>query len=356
MPGLEKINMGFIGCGRIADLHYLGYKNDPRARLYSVCDINGALAEKRRREWGAVREHTDFHEMLNDPDLDAVEILTPNPLHEEPAVAAAEAGKHVAVQKPLAVSLDSADRMLAAAAGSGKVFRLTENYVYYPPIVLAKKLIDQGEIGDPLNIRIKFIGGARGGWEVPGRSWKWRYEELQSGRGMQTFDHGHHMWSTAWFFLGSIERVICWVDRLDGKVDCPASVMWQHREGIRYGMCEYVCAPDMYVPSKYYSADEWIEITGTRGIVQVNQCTGNISDRAAVSLYCEGKWRHFSDVDGDWASGFVGATRNFLAAVRGEEQPFLNGQQGREILKIDLTIQESARSGREVNPEELEPV
>jgi predicted dehydrogenase len=226
--------------------------------------------------------------------------------------------------------------------------RSAENYVHYPPIVLAKSLIDEGEIGDPLNIRIKFIGGGRGGWAVPARAWKWRFEELRAGRGMQTFDHGHHMWSTAWCFLGPVKRVKAWIDRIDGRIDCPASVMWQHTRGIRYGMCEYVCAPDMYVPSKYYSADEWIEITGSRGIVQVNQCSGNISDRPPVSLYCDGKWRHFPEVDGDWASGFVGAARNFVAAIRGLEPPILTGEQGRQILRVGLAIQKSAEAGREI--------
>jgi len=352
----QKINVGFIGCGRIADLHALGYRNNSKARLYAVCDIDEQLARARQQTWGAVRCYTDFQHMLDDPNLDAVEILTPNPLHEQPVLAAARAGKHMAVQKPLAVSLDSADRMLRAAGESGRVLRLTENYVHYPPIVLAGKLIQQGEIGDPLSIRIKFIGGGRGGWAVPPDSWKWRYAELHAGRGMQTFDHGHHMWSTAWYFLGPVRRVIAWIDHLDGVIDCPAEVMWQHAEACRYGSCEYVCAEQMYVPSKYYSADEWIEITGSRGIVQVNQCTGNISDRAPVSLYRDGNWRHYTDVDSDWSAGFVAATENFIAAIRGEAEPLLDGCQGREILKIDLAVQKSAAEQAPIRLEDLETV
>jgi len=81
-----------------------------------------------------------------------------------------------------------------------------ENYIFYPPIAFAKQLLDAGEIGTPVNMRIKFISGSSGGWEVPNESWAWRMVENAEGRGMQTFDHGHHMWSLAWFFMGEIER------------------------------------------------------------------------------------------------------------------------------------------------------
>lgn len=83
-------------------------------------------------------------------------------LHE-PVVAAAQAGKHIALQKPMTVDLKSADRMLTATAQSGKIFKVTDNYAFYPPIRLAKKIIDNGEIGSPISIRIKFIGGGGGG-------------------------------------------------------------------------------------------------------------------------------------------------------------------------------------------------
>jgi predicted dehydrogenase len=278
---MEIINVGIIGCGRIADLHYPGYCNHPGARIYAVCDSRSEIAEQRCREWKAVVHYTDYREMLQDPELDAVEILTPHKLHEAMAVDAARAGKHIAIQKPMTIDLKSADRMLAAA-GAGIVLRITDNYVFYPPIVLARKMIDDGVIGTPTNLRIKMISGISGGWDVPASAWEWRLAENAAGRGMQTFDHGHHLWTTAWFLMGPIERVTAWIDSIDGVIDSPAVVMWKYSKGVCYRMCEYAHATEMKVPSRYYANDEWIEITGSRGIILINRCTGNLKDGPGV--------------------------------------------------------------------------
>ena len=136
---MEKLRVGIIGCGRISDLHYPGYKNNAYARIYAVCDANKETAETRKKQWKAEKCYTDFRELLHDPDVDAVEILTPHDMHERMVIDAVNAGKHVAVQKPLTISLESAERIRRAAAGCGTVAKVTDNYLFYPPIVLAKR-------------------------------------------------------------------------------------------------------------------------------------------------------------------------------------------------------------------------
>ena len=124
---MSTINVGIIGCGRIADLHYPGYKNNRKARVYAVCDSNDEIRERRKKEWRAEKSYSDYRELLADPSVDAVEILTPQVLHEEMVIEAARAGKHIALQKPMTIDLASADRMLRAVRSSGKVFRVTDN-------------------------------------------------------------------------------------------------------------------------------------------------------------------------------------------------------------------------------------
>ncbi|MFC1482439.1 Gfo/Idh/MocA family oxidoreductase [Myxococcota bacterium] len=349
-------NVGFIGCGRIADLHAVGYQDRVDARLHTVCDTDEATARRRLEEWNAVRWTTDYRELLRDPDLHAVEVLTPQLLHEPMVIEALQAGKHVAVQKPMTVDLPSADRMVAAAQEAGRVFKITENYVFYPPIVLAKQLIDDGAIGPPHTLRLKMLGGSKGGWEVPASAWEWRIQEAAAGRPFATFDHGHHIWSTAWFLLGEVERVAAWIDSYDGVVDSPAVMMWKHRDAKRYGTCDFVHAGELRVPSKYYSNDEWIEITGERGLIHIHRCTGNVHEGPPVSLYDGETWRTFddTDVDADWAAGFVGATHNFIDSIEGLTSPLLDGAQGREILRFDLAVQRAARLRREVYLDELD--
>jgi predicted dehydrogenase len=351
---MTKINVGIIGCGRISDLHVPGYRHHPHAQIYAVCDSDADTVEKRKNAWGAKKGFTDYRSMLDDPALDAVEILTPQLLHEPMVVAAAGAGKHVAVQKPMTVSLESADRMLAAVSRAGVVYKVSDNYVFYPPIVLAKKMIDDGVIGTPANLRIKMISGGYGGWDVPAAAWQWRLAENAAGRGLQTFDHGHHLWATAWYLLGTVERVSAWIDSVDGIIDSPATIMWKYQGGPCYGMCEYAYSAEMNIPSKYYANDEWIEVSGSKGIILVQRCTGNIQAGPVVRLFDGNRWTDHAEVKDDWGTGFVGATDNFIQSIRGETLPLLSGDQGREILKLTLAISKSARARREVYVDELD--
>jgi predicted dehydrogenase len=253
----------------------------------------------------------------------------------------------------MTVDMDSADRMVAAAdaaagAAAPLVFKLFENYVFYPPIVKAKEIIDAGLIGEPTTMRIKFISGSSGGWDVPDSAWKWRKDEHGMGYGMQTFDHGHHMWSVAWYLMGEIERVSAWIDSVDGEIDCPAEIMWKYAGAPKYGSCDYSHAGNLHIPSKYYANDEWFEVTGSEGIVMVNRCTGNLLGGAPVRLFRDDVWTDFPEVESDWSAGFKGATANFISAIQGEESPLFDARRGREVLRMDLAIQESARALRTV--------
>jgi predicted dinucleotide-utilizing enzyme len=94
---MEKLNIGIIGCGLISKLHAIGYEDNPRVRLYAICDVDEELVTTRRREWKVERAFTDYRELLADPDVDAVEVITPHKLHEQIAIDALGAKKHVAV-------------------------------------------------------------------------------------------------------------------------------------------------------------------------------------------------------------------------------------------------------------------
>ena len=348
------INVGFIGGGRISDLHALGYRDNPDARIYAVCDVDAERAEARKQVWGAEKAYTDRRDLLSDGNVDAIEVLTPYDTHEAVVLDAVAAKKHVACQKPMTTTLASADRMVAAAKAAGIVFKVTEIYVTYPPLVFAKKLIDDGVIGDLLGMRIKYIACPNGGWEVPHSTYEQQMRIAAQGLGFETFDHGHHEWATAWYILGEAERVCAWIDTINGILDDPATVMWKSRDGKRYGTCDFLFAEHMTIPSKYYANDEWFEITGSRGLILVNRGTGELSDRPPVSVCTGETWRHYEDVAADWSEGFIGATRNFIAAIQGKEQPRLNGDEGREVLRFGLAVTLSAAKRREVYLDELD--
>jgi predicted dehydrogenase len=354
------IRVAFIGCGRIAGLHAAGYCGNPSARLVAVCDRNIETARRRCREWEAEAAVSDYRRVLEDPGVDAVEILTPQPLHEEMVVAAAAAGKHIAVQKPMTISLDSAARMTEAVEKAGIVFKVTDNYLFYPPLVKAKSLMEDGIIGEPVMLRMKFLGGAwTGGWTVPESTWGWRVREAEAGRGLQTFDHGHHMWATAWYLMGEVEKTAAWIDHsaIPGApvpVDCPAVIMWKHRSAKRYGICDYTHASGLEIPADYYACDEYFEITGTHGMICVRRCTGKLRPGPALRVCTSSGWRDI-ETPSDWALGFRGAMQNFHDAVRQEAAPLLSAEEACHILRFAFAIRRASDERREVALSEITP-
>lgn len=344
---MDKIRIGIIGCGRIADMAYEGYRNNPEAEIRAVCDRDINLAEKRKSEWGAAKAYEDYRALLDDPEVDAVEILTPHTLHETMTLNSLDAGKHVALQKPMTVSKKSADLLADKAGRSDRVCKLTENYLFYPPIQKAKEIIQSGDIGEPTNIFLKLIAGGSGGWEVPDSAWAWRLEEYSLGRGMQTFDHGHHLWSTAWHLMGPMEMVKAWIGCTDQVVDSPGAILWKHLGREACGLAEYIYSRKLVIPSDYYANDEWIEISGTKGLILLNRCTGKLKPGPALSVYAGDAWKHY-DMPSDWKLGFIGSAENFIRAIKGEEAPFPSFSEGREILEINLAIARSALENRTV--------
>jgi predicted dehydrogenase len=351
---VEKLNVGMIGCGLISILHAAGYRDNPRARLFAICDLDEQLLAARKAEWKVEKTFTDYREMLADPGIDAVEIITPHKLHEEITLAALDARKHVALQKPMTISLASADRMVAHAAKSDRVFKVTDNYVWYPPIVLARKLIENGEIGEPQLLRMKMINSPHGGWDMPVASYDWRFDEFSEGRFSETFDHGHHEWATSWYLMGEVERVAAWIDSIDGVLDSPVTLMWKYKDAKKYGICDFVYSEKLHIPSRYYPNDEWFEVTGDSGVIFIHRCTGDIHRGPPVSRFGNDGWTHYDTVKSDWVEGFRGALENFVDAILGEAKPLLSGEEGREILRTSFAIYQAARKRRDVYPEELD--
>ena len=127
----------------------------------AVCDTNKALAKKKAKEWGVDKVYTDYQQVLEDKEVDVVELLTPHHLHCPMTIQAAQAGKHISVQKPMALSAAEADQMIAAANKAGVTLRVYETFVYYAPAVRAREMIDAGEIGDVRAVRMHVNSGTR---------------------------------------------------------------------------------------------------------------------------------------------------------------------------------------------------
>jgi hypothetical protein len=151
-----------------------------------------------------------------------------------------------------------------------------------------------------------------------------------------------------------VERVGAWIDSIDGVLDSPVTLMWKHKGGKKYGICDFVYAKKLQIPSKYYPNDEWFEVTGESGIIFIRRCTGDIHGGPAVSRFGNDGWTHYDTVKSDWGEGFRGALENFVDAIRGDAKPLLSGEEGREILSMSFAIYQAAKKRRDVYLDELD--
>lgn len=152
---MTRVRMGIIGCGWAGEQHARAMRTlAERVELCALADINQAVAEAKARDWEAATWTTDYTELLNPDLLDAVSICLPHQLHATAAVAAAEAGLHVLIEKPLATTLAEADAMIAAADGAGTKLMVAENVRFDATYIRVAELIRSGALGELSLVRI----------------------------------------------------------------------------------------------------------------------------------------------------------------------------------------------------------
>jgi len=355
---MKTVRAAIVGCGRISDLHEMGYRDRQDAYIAAVCDMRREAATGKAKAWGVDKVYMDYQQVLGDPEIDLVELLTPHHLHAEMTIAACQAGKHVSVQKPMALDIDEADQMIAAAQQSGVLLRVYENFVFYPPYVRAKEMIEAGEIGTPRMIRLHVNTGATGdAWKVPLSAWMWRFDEKRCGGGPLVFDHGYHLFSLARYLMGGVERVYAWIDRTPivptKHIDAPAVIMFQFKRPRCYGVMDFEHTPDTRIQSDYYADDNRVEIIGDRGTLFVNRCTARTVDLPPLTMFRDGQTTTIDVERSEWHDSFVDCTRHLIDVLRGGGQPVLDGATAKTVLQFTLAACVSAETGKEVRPDSV---
>src|SRR5438128_2612735 len=255
----------------------------------------------------------------------------------------------------IAISWAEADRIAEAVSKARTTFRITENFLYYPPIVKAKELLDAGVIGEPSLVRIhttraKDIVGAT--LTLDPEALVWRRDPGRNPGGA-LYDDGVHKYATAMYWIGDIGEISAIVGRgTDFLQETPSVAPFRFKDRNCLGIIDYTYAPEMPIRSRYYKADEFFEIHGSRGILWVTRCTGEMLDLPPVMLI-QGTETTSYQVPMDWRTGFDGAARDFVDGVLEGRQPAQDVVTATKVLQVPLAIYEASRTRRPVAPDSM---
>ncbi|MFC4766309.1 Gfo/Idh/MocA family protein [Effusibacillus consociatus] len=209
---MKKLNVGMIGAGFMGKAHSLSYAGMPMffwpapaiPHRKMIADVTEAAAKDAAARFGYDEYTSDWRRVVENPDIDIIDIATPNDSHAEIAIAAAKAGKHIISEKPLARNAAEAKLMLDAVKEAGVKHMVAFNYRRTPTVALAKKYIEEGAIGRILNFRGTYLQD----WSAdPNSPLSWRFQKSVAGSGTLG-DIGTHVIDFARYLVGEITEVM----------------------------------------------------------------------------------------------------------------------------------------------------
>lgn len=348
-PAGRPVGFGIVGTGLIAGMHARALAEVSTARLAACLSRDAARADRFAQEHGCAA-FSDLDSFLAHPDLDAVSICTPSGAHLEPALAAAAAGKHLFVEKPLEVTLDRCRRIVDAADAAGVVCSGVFQSRSLPDVLLIRRALEQGRFGDIV------AGDAIVKWSRPASYYRdsWHGTQALDGGGALMNQSIHTIDLLQWL-LGPIESVQAFTARrahagLEVEDTAVASVRFAS------GALGTIQGSTAIHPG----FERRIEIGGTAGsavligdVIREWHFTDETEEDAALRAR-----RAAADPGRGGASdpagvGIAGHRRQYeevTAAILHGAKPDIDGRAAMAAVAIVLAIYRSARSGRAVAP------
>lgn len=333
----RKLRVGIIGCGGIGKVHASAYRILETGTIVAVCDNKEVRVAKMAERYDA-KPYLDYKEMLNE-DLDMVHICTPHFLHAEMAIAAMEKGINVLTEKPMAISLEDADRMIESAEKNNVTLGVIFQNRYNRSSQEVKKAVESGMLGELKGARMSVC------WYRPmsyytGSDWKGNWHEEGGG---VLIDQAIHTIDLMQWLVGDI-------DWLQGTMATRAHDLEVEDVSEAYIMFKNGVHGSLYATNLYtVDADIELELHGEKGTARI------VKDDAYIKV--EGMEYHFSevqvasDVAGKACYGLSHKTEigeYHKALLEGRPAP-ITGPDARKALEIVLAIYESARSGQRVD-------
>jgi len=213
----KPINVGMLGCGFMGRAHSNAYlqvnhfferEHQPVLKACYGREEDRAKLEEFSGRWGYESIETDWRKVIERDDIDLIDVCVPNFMHRDVVIAAAEAGKMIICEKPLAMNVAEAEEMVAAVEKAGVANMVSFNYRRVPAIALFKQIIDEGRVGRPFHYRATYNQDYTIGADVPqGGMALWRLDSRVAGSGV-TGDLLAHSIDSAEWLNGPIQRVV----------------------------------------------------------------------------------------------------------------------------------------------------
>jgi predicted dehydrogenase len=315
------LRVAVIGCGTIARALHVPALLAAGADVSVFASRSRASAQAAADEAGGGEVHADWREAVARPDVDAVVVCTPNVLHAPIAVAAAQAGKHVLVEKPFATTVADVDAMIAAAEAAGVVLMAAHNVRFAPPFPPMRDAIAAGRIGAVTSVRVAFCHSGPQRW-APQATW---FRMVESAGGGALMDLGVHVADTLRFVLADeFVEVTATVDAL--PIDEDAVVGFR----LASGAIGSVHVGWRSVPA----ADQSIVVHGTEGTLRWDLDDGVVLDLPDLSRE---PLPMAAEDDNPGAA--------FVRAATGGGAPIPSAQDGRAAVAFVTAAYEAARTG-----------
>jgi predicted dehydrogenase len=340
----NAIKVCLVGAGRAGQVHAESLvQHVPGGELAALVDPNTAALEKAGERFGVESRFNSLEQAIDGADFDAVVITTPTFTHRELAKLAAAGGKHIFCEKPMALTLEECDEMIAAAASNNVILQLGFMRRFDPDFQAAKARIDAGEIGRPMLIKSLTHG--------PGLPPAWA-RDLKTSNGMLAEVNSHDWDATRWLAGSNPERVYTEVSNFKGKkhgVDTANfydTVLVNVRfESGALGAISGVCPCD-------YGYDARVEIVGEKGLLQIGDVRGQ-----SVVVCTDRNHGLVTPIYRSWperfGSAYVREMKHFLECIRSGSQPSVGGLDGRWAVAGVLAATKSFLEERSVKVAEV---
>jgi len=320
----EELGVCLIGCGRAGMIHAANYKNQiPNARITAVVDVMESAAKRAAEKLGIDRWDTDYHEILSDRTIGAVIIVAPTDQHRQIVLDCAAAGKHIFCEKPMAMTTEECDDMIAACEKNHVKLQIGFMRRFDANFQEAKRLLDSGAIGDLVQIHSNTRG--------PSKPRPWMYD-LKKSNGILAEVNSHDIDAIRWMAGSDMDSVYAVAGNFrnpEAKAGYPDYYDSVLMNGTMKNGVNFCIDGAAYVQ---YGYDAKMEIIGTKGKINVGR-----TDRDFVRCTTVENGQSTPFVK-SWMTLFLDAylaeDTAFVDAVRSDTQPKIGGIDGRMAVAV----------------------